>query len=162
MPKGKKPSVPRRSDIHDVAHLPLVAFLPPHQQKRMGGKTIVIPNPRDVERLVFSIPKGSIATQRQICASLAAKSGADLACPQITGLFIRFVAARAEEQSSAGKKRVAPYWRVVGPDGVLNDHFPGGSISQARKLMEEGLAIVGSGMRRAPQVDEYRKFLAKI
>jgi alkylated DNA nucleotide flippase Atl1 len=102
---------------------------------------MLIPRPLDVEALVRAIPKGRVLTQSKLRERLAADAGADCACPLTTGIFVRIVAEAAEEDVRAGKKRVAPYWRVVRDDGRMNPKFPGGPDQQASRLSAEGIAL---------------------
>lgn len=63
---------------------------------------------------------------------------------------MKLVAEAAEEELAAGKKRVAPWWRVVGPDGKLWAKAPGGVAEQARRLRAEGVEVLT--VRGVPRV----------
>jgi alkylated DNA nucleotide flippase Atl1 len=58
-----------------------------------------------------------------------------------TGIFLRIVAEVSEEDLRSGKRRVAPYWRVLRSDGALNSKYPGGVRHQATYLRKEGHQI---------------------
>jgi len=102
---------------------------------------LLIPAPNDVEALVRRIPKGRLTTQGELRRELAKAAGVEAACPLTTGIFLRLVAEASEEDAAAGKKRVAPWWRVVRDDGKLWDKAPGGMAEQARRLREEGVEV---------------------
>jgi len=72
------------------------------------------------------VPQGHVMTFTQLRAELAARAGAQAACPLTTGIFLRLVAEEAEEQLAAGASRVAPWWRLVRDNGALSDKAPGG------------------------------------
>ena len=99
---------------------------------------------------------------RQLRERLARDGGADVTCPLTTGIFVRIVAEAAEEDRRAGKKQIAPYWRVVRDDGSLNEKFPGGPRAQARKLRAEGFAIKAGKGRRPPRVRDFEALLARL
>jgi hypothetical protein len=48
------------------------------------------------------------------------------------------MAARAaEEEAAEGKANITPYWRTVKEGGLLNQKYPGGVESQAKRLKAE-------------------------
>ncbi len=55
-----------------------------------------------------------------------------------TGICLSIVAGAAEEQIAAGRRPVAPYWRVVEANGCLRKKNPAGPLVQARHLRAEG------------------------
>ena len=116
--------------------------VPPLMQKRLGGGTLLIPKPLDVDATIRRVPKGKLTTVGRIRRALAQDAGADVACPLTTGIFLRIAAETAEEDRARGVKRVAPYWRVVRDDGALMEKFPGGPRAQADLLRQEGHEIL--------------------
>lgn len=130
--------------------------------RRFGTGKMLIPKPLDVDALIRKIPKGTVATKSQLRERLSKDSKADFACPLTTGIFIRIVAEAAEEDRKSGKKRVAPYWRVLSDDGALNDKFPGGVKAQARRLRAEGHSIKRAKGKIPPRVKDYKKSLAQF
>lgn len=122
--------------------LPKVVDIPPKMEKRLGKGTLLLPAPVDVENEIRAIRKGAVRTVGQIRRDLAERYGTSTACPLVTGIFVRISAEAAEEDALAGKKRIAPYWRVVKDDGSLYPKFPGGVERQAARLREEGVAVV--------------------
>jgi hypothetical protein len=136
-------------------NLPKVVAIPPKMQKRMGAGTLLLPSPHDVDGVIRGIQKGSVMTVGKIRQFLAAKYATDSACPLMTGMFVRISAEAAEEDARDGKKRIAPYWRVVKDDGSLYPKFPGGVERQAERLRAEGVVVmqgkvgIGNGTAKA-------------
>src|SRR5258708_30477211 len=97
----------------------LVAF-PLKMQKRFGAGTMLVPSPREVEVFIRTVRKGSVTTISQIREFLAGKHSADVTCPLTTGIFVRIAAEAAEEDASAGKSKITPYWRVSNENGPLH------------------------------------------
>lgn len=136
--------------------------IPPKMQKRFGRGTMLIARPLDVDALVRRVRKGKLLTQSQLHDRLAKQARADCTCPMTTGIFLRIVAEAAEEDRAGGKKRIAPYWRVVRDDGKLNDKFPGGAKAQATKLRQEGFSISPAKGKQPPKVRDFEKYLAVL
>jgi hypothetical protein len=133
----------------DNPKLPKVVAIPLRMQKQYGKGTMVIPNPREVDSLIRTVRKGSLITMSQIRQELSHRHMADVACPLVTGIALRLSAEAAEEDAAAGKKRITPYWRVIGDDGSLYPRLPGGVKRQSERLRDEGHSIaVGVGKRR--------------
>jgi alkylated DNA nucleotide flippase Atl1 len=125
---------------------PKLVRVPP-KMSRFGKGMMLIPTPKLVDAIVRRVPKGRLVTVGEIRRKLAADFSADVTCPLTTGIFIRIVAEAAEEDRANGRKRVAPYWRVIKDDGSLNPKFPGGIEHQARYLRAEGFGIARRGSR---------------
>ncbi len=68
--------------------LPKVVDGPPKWEKRFGGRRVLVPTPLQVDELIRKIPKGKLATVRQIRDRLAKDSGADATCPMTTGIHL--------------------------------------------------------------------------
>ncbi|MBA3044161.1 hypothetical protein FP804_03390, partial [archaeon] len=113
----------------------------PAKWKRFGGRRVLVPTPLLVDGLMRKVLKGKLVTVKQIRERLAKDFNADSTCPLTTGIFVRIAAETAEEDLRKGKKRITPYWRVVKPDGGLNEKFPGGVKAQVARLKEEGHII---------------------
>jgi hypothetical protein len=103
--------------------------------------TLLIPTPLLVAEEVRRVRRGRLVTAAEIRERLAARFGADRTCPLTTGIFLSIIAGSAEEQLAAGKRPVAPYWRVVDERGRLNPKFPPGVDRQATHLRREGHRI---------------------
>ena len=139
-----------------------VVIVPPRMQKSLGGGSMLIPKPLDVDALIRKTKKGQLITQAEIRSKLARDNQVDTACPITTGIFVRIAAEAAAEDLQNGKTRITPYWRVVTSDGRLNEKFPGGAKSQARRLREEGHTIERGEGKRPPKVKHFESSLIKL
>jgi hypothetical protein len=99
---------------------------------------MLVPTPMLVAREMRKVPKGRLITPIQLRDRLARAARADLTCPMTTGIFLNIVAGAAEESLRAGRRPVAPYWRVVRPDGPLPEKFPIPAGAHAAHLRSEG------------------------
>ncbi|MBI1789852.1 MAG: MGMT family protein [Acidobacteria bacterium] len=133
-------------------NLPKLVAVPPKMQRRFGGGVMLVPSPREVDALIRTVRKRSVITVSQIRQTLARKYAADVTCPLVTGIFVRIAAEAAEEDASAGKTRITPYWRVLKDDGSLNPKFPGGVERQEQRLRDEGQRIVPGSGKKPPRV----------
>jgi hypothetical protein len=129
-----------RDKVNKIKEIEMVD-IPPKMQERFGKGKMLIPRPVDIERLVSTVKKGKLITKSELRRKLAEESKADVTCPLTTGIFLRIVSEAAEEDFQGGRKKIAPYWRVIGDNGELNEKIPGGAESQAKKLEEEGIRI---------------------
>ena len=127
-----------------------------------GRGKMLVPVPLDVDALVRRVEKGNLITDKQIRERLARNFHADLTCPLTTGIFIRIVAEVAEEDLINGRKEIAPYWRVIKPDGSLMEKFPGGTEAQAGHLKAEGHNIEPGKGKKPPRVKIFEKSLQKL
>jgi hypothetical protein len=153
--------------------------------KRFGPRNLLIPRPIDVDAVIRRVRKGKLITVSQIRALLASDFNAlptasrraaasyrinddadgfraASACPLCTGIFVRIAAEAAEEDRSAGKKQITPYWRVVRDDGSLNEKFPGGPTAQAARLRREGHKLERARGKKPPKVKDFIKRLMKL
>ena len=130
-----------RAKLHKPM-LPKLVPVPQGMAKRLGSGMMLIPTALEVDAMIRKIPRGQVSTVSQIRRRLARWHNADVTCPMVTGIFLRIVAEAAEEDRTAGKPDIAPYWRVLREDGGLYAKFPGGMDAQARRLMEEAHAVV--------------------
>ncbi len=132
------------------------------EDKRNPGKTLLIPTPLDVDELMRKPRPGELITVNQIRGNLAARFGADNTCPLCTGIFLRIAAEAAEEKNAEGTKDITPYWRTIKGDGSLNEKYPGGASSQAKKLKQEGHELIPGKGKKPPKVANFEKKLLKI
>jgi alkylated DNA nucleotide flippase Atl1 len=132
----------------------------PPKMSQFGKGMMLIPTPKLVDAIVRQVRKGRLVTVGEIRRKLAADFSADVTCPLTTGIFIRIVAEASEEDRANGRKRVAPYWRVIKDDGSLNPKFPGGEQLQARNLRLEGLSVAHQGKRTV--VKDFEKRLSVL
>jgi hypothetical protein len=123
---------------------------------------ILIPKPMDLDSLIRTVPEGYLVTDEQLRTELARRSGADVTCSKVTGIFLRICAEAAEEDRAEGREDITPYWRVVSKDGSLKPKFPGGIGSQSGKLVEEGHEIIPSTGKKPPAVKDFHLFLVDI
>ena len=114
---------------------------------QFGKGMMLIPTPMLVDAILRQVRKGRLVTVGEIRRKLAADFSADVTCPLTTGIFIRIVAEASEEDRANGRKRIAPYWRVIKDDGSLNPKFPGGVEQQAKYLRDEGCTIDRRGTK---------------
>jgi hypothetical protein len=139
-----------------------IVDLPPEGWQKMGGRTMLVSTPVEVDAAIRTIPKGKLITSAQLRQKLASEAGAECACPTSTGIFVRIAAEAAEEARAEGKSRITPYWRVIRPDGGLNEKLPGGVEAQASNLEAEGHFIEVARGKQPPKVKEFEKKLVKL
>jgi hypothetical protein len=135
----------------DNPNLPKIVPVFPRMQARLGKVDMLVPSPREVEACMRAVPEGQITTVTRIRDFLARKYAVPVTCPLTTGIFVRIAAEAAEEDLSAGRVEITPYWRVVKDDGSLYDKFPGGVERQGERLKAEGHRIV-AGKKGVPRV----------
>lgn len=144
--------------LEDDKDLPKILHLDADQAQRWGGRTMVVPAPREVDTLMKRVPQGKLATINELRRQLAAAHGTETACPITTGIFAWIAAHAADEAAREGRKRVTPYWRLLKVGGELNPKYPGG-IEAVRALLEaEGHTV--EQRRKRWFVRDYEKALA--
>ena len=141
------------------AGLPKIVDGPEKWKKRFGGTRVLVPTPLLVDKVIQTVKKGKLITVNQIREKLAQEFNAEVTCQITTGIFIRICAEVAEEDLQSGKKRVAPYWRVIKSDGSLNPKYPGGVESQAEHLKSENIVIMPSKGKKPPIVKDFEKYI---
>ena len=147
-------------DKRDKQQEPKIVDVPEKMQARFGKGKMIIATPMIIDGIVRKILKGKLATVGQIMDRLCADYKTEAACPMTTGIFLNIVAKAAEEDRAAGRKGIAPYWRVLKTKGALNPKFPGGMEAHAAKLEEEGHEI--DRTRKTWKVKNFEKRLAEI
>ena len=145
--------------LHDSKDLPSVIVINDRMSQRWGSGTCVIPAPMEVDEIMRGVPSGKLTTINQIRASLAKKHGASIGCPITTGIFSNIAARAAEEDASAGKEDITPYWRTLKSKGELNEKYPGGLEAQAKRLQAEGHTIEPGRGKKPPIVKDFEKVL---
>ena len=125
----------------------------PPKMSRFGSGTMLIPTPKLIDAMIRKVPKGKLVTVSELRRKLARDFRTDVTCPLTTGIFVRIAAEAAEEDRANGKKRIAPYWRVIKDDGSMNPKFPGGIAQQTRYLRAEGFAVANKG--KTPRVQDF-------
>ncbi len=106
-----------------------------------GRGTMLVPTPLLVAEEVRRIRRGRMCTPAQLRERLAARFGAEETCPLTMGILLHIVAGAAEERLAAGRRALAPYWRVVNERGELNPKIPFGPARQAEHLRREGHGV---------------------
>ena len=149
-----------REKLHDEKGLPKIVELKGNMVRVWGEGTMVVPSPKDVDVLMRQVPKGRLTTVNALREVLAARHGADKACPIVTGLSTVIAARAAAEDEAGGKTRITPYWRTLKSGGELNPKYPGGVEAQAARLSAEGHTVIQKG--RKCRVADYQRRLARL
>lgn len=139
--------------------LPKIVPMPERMEKTWGKGTLVIPKPREVCALIAKVPKRKLMTVTQLSQRVAIPHKATLGCPITTGIFAWMCAYAADEEEEAGKKKIAPYWRILKAGGELNPRYPGGIENLQMRLEAEGHTVFQKGKRFF--VKDYEKSLVK-
>jgi alkylated DNA nucleotide flippase Atl1 len=126
--------------LHVNNDLPKTVTLDPKEAKRLGGQTMVVPHPLDVDAIMRTVPKGKVITTAQIRQRLARKYQTDTACPLTTGIFAKIAAHASVENGDD-----LPWWRTLKTGGELNPKFPGAPHEQIALLEHEGHTIATRG-----------------
>jgi hypothetical protein len=115
----------------------------------MGGATLAIAAPREIDALMRAVPPGRVTTISELRSAVAKKHRAASACPITTGIFSWIAAHAAEEAAANGEpeKSLTPYWRTLKTGGELNPKYPGGVAALKRRLRAEGHAFTQKGAR---------------
>ncbi|MFA6261920.1 MAG: hypothetical protein WC760_10655 [Bacteroidia bacterium] len=106
-----------------------------------AGARMLIATPAIVEEYIRNIPKGHSTHIRQMRKDLAAMYHAEYTCPVTSGIFIRIVAEKAYEEFLAGKKRIAPFWRILDPDSPAAKKLSFGTSFILQQRISEGIEI---------------------
>jgi hypothetical protein len=146
--------------LQDSKELPKVVHLNEKGQMHWHGKTMIVPAPSEVNKLMASVPEGKLITIDIIRQKLAKKHKTDIGCPLTSGIFSWIAANAAEEARAEGKNNITPWWRTLKSDGTLNPKYPGGGEQQAALLKAEGHKIVQKGKKL--KVDSYESALVSI
>jgi hypothetical protein len=115
------------------------------------GKKMVVPAPKDIDRLMKKPKKGKLITVNMIMGRLSKKYKTQTCCPLTTGIFVWIAANAAQEELDSGKKIVTPFWRTLKSDGSLNPKYPGGEMAQAKRLLKEGHRLARKGTKLVVQ-----------
>ncbi|MBA7670275.1 hypothetical protein ES703_78420 [subsurface metagenome] len=148
--------------LADDKGLPRVSEITGKMSTRWGTGTMVIPAPREVDKIMKKVPEGKLITISEIRAILAEKHGATIGCPLTTGIFAWVAAHAAEEAAAEGKKDITPYWRTLKSGGQLNEKYPGGLDAQAAHLREEGHTIEPGKGKKPPRVKDFERALVEV
>lgn len=72
-----------------------------------AGEKMLISSPEKISEFIFTIPKGSCLSIKELRRGLALKVGADNTCPVTTGIFLRMAIEQHKDDENF------PYWRVI-------------------------------------------------
>jgi hypothetical protein len=61
--------------------------------EKWGGGRMLIPHPLDVDKVMKTVPFGSVIIAQDLRKYLANSHGVDICCPMVTGIFINLSAA---------------------------------------------------------------------
>jgi len=149
-----------KEKLLDNKGLPKVEPITEKMNQRWGTGTVVIPAPIEVDEIMRQVPEGKLITINEIRAILAKKHSATIGCPMTTGIFAWVAAHAADEEASAGKKDITPYWRTLKSGGVINEKYPGGIDNLKFFLEREGHKIVQKGKKYV--VENYEQSLVEL
>lgn len=140
----------------DSKDLPRIEKIKPNQEKKWGKGTIVIPAPKEVDKIMNEVPKGKLITINKIREKVAKEHKATIGCPICCGIFANIAAHAAEEERQKGMKQITPWWRTLKGEGELNPKYPGGVKAQKKLLEGEGFKIIKKGERYlVAEADKY-------
>ena len=133
----------------------------PEWEEKLGKGKILIPNALDIERLINETKKGELLTNDSIREKLAKEKNVQVTAAMPTGVYLKYVALAAEEEKEKGKKDIAPYWRVLKPNGTINAKFPI-SVQESIVLLEsEGHKIEFGRSKKTARVVDFEKKIKK-
>jgi hypothetical protein len=112
-----------------------------------GPGGLLLPTPMAVAGAIRKIRKGALLSVSELRERLAREHGAARTCPLMTGIFFNIVAGATEDDLAAGRKPLAPYWRLVRDDRTLSPKTPAGPARQAELLAREGHRVDRVGAR---------------
>jgi hypothetical protein len=136
-----------KEKLADSKGLPKKGKVEGKMTKRWGQGTMVIPAPMEVDAVMKKVRAGKLTTIDVIRKVLAKKHGVTITCPITTGIFAWIAAHAADEDETAGRKRITPYWRTLKSGGELNPKYPGGIKNLRARLAAEGHRVVKKGSR---------------
>ncbi len=108
-----------------------------------AGQQMLLTSPQAVDAYLRTIPEGKSLSVKELRAGLAAKHGADIACPVVTGIHLRIVAEVANAKLEAGidPGEVTPVWRALEPGATALKKLDGGATHMLTQREAEGLAV---------------------
>jgi len=128
MDNGRKPEVVRIEKSY--AGIPVSA-------------RVLISTPHEVDEFIRKIPAGRFVAPEELRRKLAAKHGADAACPLLTGILLRIVSEAAWERvkDGEGASAVTPFWRVVQRGSALAKKLACGEQFVRKMQRQEGIEV---------------------
>ena len=135
----------------------------PEWEEKLGNGNILIPAPKDIERIIKLVGKGKLITVDMIREQLAKEKGVRLTAAAPTSIYLKKIALASEEEEQLNNKEITAYWRVLKANGLVNEKFPGGLEKQQALLQQEGHQIELFGKRKkVPKVVDYEKCLVDL
>ena len=128
-----------RQRVIDAAP-PEVCVLDEAKAKRLRAKTMLMPSPSQLEKMILDIPVGETKTLKVLRKDLAHAAGAEMTCPVAARNCWRMVAEAVEEERASGREALSPWWRITA-DGKPGARLPGGPGHQLALLASEGIAL---------------------
>jgi len=119
------------------------------------GDKVVLVNPREVEAIMKSVPRGKLITIYEICYKIAKRHKVKGSCSLTNGIFIM----QAAHASVETKSKLA-WWRTLKASGFLNEKYPGAYNLQIKLLKKEGHNVIKRGKKYS--VQNFEKKLAKL
>lgn len=115
-----------------------------------AGQMMLLTTPPDVAEILSALPRGTAIDIKALRSDLAARWGAEIACPVVTGIHLRTVAEVAGEQLDAGlpASAVVPVWRIVGPHLPIWSKLENGRDRFLTLRQEEGLETAAPAKRK--------------
>jgi len=114
-----------------------IVDIPIKMEKFYGKGKMLHPSIIDIEELVRTIPKGSVATIDSLAKRLAKIFSIDVTCPMRTGNALKKIAERYSNDNMDIK---IPFWRVIRSDKLVikskNFEF------WASKIEDEGFKLI--------------------
>jgi hypothetical protein len=125
----------------DLVKQPKVEILQKAFADIPAGASMAIATPAMVNEYVTHIPPGTQTTLAQMRKDLAASLGAQYSCPVTAGIFLRIVAEAAWEEYQGGMalKKVAPFWRIIGPSSPTAKKLSFGTGFLLKMQQAEGI-----------------------
>ncbi len=84
-----------------------------------AGEKMLISSPEKISEFIFTIPKGSYLSIKELRRGLALKAGADNTCPVTTGYFPRVTCLRRPSSGLVYAKK-----KLFAPDGAITTPNP--------------------------------------
>jgi hypothetical protein len=130
----------QESILEKLKNAPVASFhvLETKKAKRMNAKTMFIPAPEDVAKVIAAVPVGQTRTILELRHALARLGNAETACPAKTIKYWKWLAQATNEAKDSSY--AVPWWRVL-KDGKPSPHMPGGIERQMAILKAEGVLV---------------------
>src|SRR5262245_42473946 len=108
-----------------------------------AGAHVLVSTPQEVDRFIKRIREGHFVPPGEVRRRLAAKHGAETACPLATGIFLRIASEAAWEEIRKGTDpgKVTPFWRVVPPASSLAKKLACGPAFVKKMQLQEGIQV---------------------